>query len=163
MTPETQPIPLFKMLGIYLAVVLASMVLAWAIQILWPDFDIGTSLGTGTLIGGSMAAGLAAARKTGRLLTAKEKLVFGLLSSILGVAAVAVVLWAIFAYAGVPFTVMTVTTAVFGTLPDRQTFSILGWALLIGFGINVLLAFLFVGMGAKSHLKATARQASKGQ
>lgn len=156
--------PLGRMLAVFLAVLVGGNVLLAALIYMFPDLPLPSSTGVIFMMVSSMSAGQSVAGRLGRLLTAREKLVFAsaatALACLLGVA----ILWAILAYFGLPLTVQNTVAAMTGEIvPDAELMSILPWVLLFVVVINLLVAYFFVGFGVKSQLKALEKRTSQGR
>jgi len=132
-----------------------------AFSYFWPDVEIPNSVGVATTIVASMQAGTFAARRTNRRLTSREKLVFAAWATAASALAVVGFYWGLFAYYGVPFTMMTFSTALMGDLPNAAVLKALPWIFLFGVVVSLLVIYFGVGLGAKTQLKALERKAAK--
>ncbi|HMS94798.1 MAG TPA: ABZJ_00895 family protein [Tabrizicola sp.] len=163
MIETTVPLPMLKMVGVFMGVTVLIVAGIAGFAYFWPEVELPNSLGTATSIGAALAAGQFAAKRTRRLLTGREKLTFAALATATSFLAVVGFLWALFAYYGVPFTMMGLLTALFGKLPDAGLMGALPWIALFAVAVSLLVIYFFVGLGAKQHLKMLERQAAKGK
>lgn len=161
MIETTTQLPTLKMVSIFLGLTVLVVALMAGFSYFWPDVEIPNSVGAVTTVVVSMQAGMFAARHTKRLLTSREKLVFAAWSTATSFLAVVGFYWGLFAYYGVPFTMMTFSTALLGDLPSAAVLKALPWIFLFGGAVSLLVIYFGVGLGAKTHLKALERKAAK--
>jgi putative flippase GtrA len=161
MIETTDRLPMLKMLGVFLGLSALVAALTVGFSYFWPDVEIPNSVGIATSIVASMQAGMFAARRTNRLLTRREKLVFAAWATAASALVVVGFYWGLFAYYGVPFTMMTFSTALLGDLPNASVLKALPWILLFGGAASLLVIYFGVGLGAKTQLKALERKAAK--
>lgn len=161
MIETTDRLPMLKMVGIFLGLSALVVALTVGFSYFWPDVEIPNSVGIVTSIVASMQAGVFAARHTNRRLTSREKLVFAAWATAASALAVVGFYWGLFAYHGVPFTMMTFSTALLGDLPSAAVLKALPWIFLFGGVVSFVVIYFGVGLGAKTHLKALERKAAK--
>ena len=161
MIETTDRLPMLKMVGIFMGLSALVVALTVAFSYFWPDVEIPNSVGVATTIVASMQAGTFAARRTNRRLTSREKLVFAAWATAASALAVVGFYWGLFAYYGVPFTMMTFSTALMGDLPNAAVLKALPWIFLFGVVVSLLVIYFGVGLGAKTQLKALERKAAK--
>ena len=156
--------PLGRMLAVFLAVLVGGNALLAALSYMFPDFPLPGSTGVIFMMVSSMSAGQSVAGRLGRLVTAREKLVFAVAATVSTCLLAVAILWAILAYFGFPLTVQNAVAAMTGEMvPDAELLSILPWVLLFAVVVNLLIAYFFVGFGVKSQLKALEKKAAQGR
>lgn len=163
MIETTARLPMLKMVGIFLGLTVLVVALTAGFSHFWPDVKIPNSVGIATTIVASMQAGTFAARHMKRRLTSREKLVFTAWATGISCLAVVGFYWGLFTYYGVPFTLMTFSTALLGDLPDAGLLQALPWIFLFAVVVSFLVIYFGVGLGAKTQLKALERKAAKGK
>ncbi|MFO1201012.1 MAG: ABZJ_00895 family protein [Tabrizicola sp.] len=155
--------PLGRMLAVFLAVLVGGNAILAAVTYAFPDLPVPNSIGMIFMMVSAMSAGQSVAGRLGRLLTAREKLVFAICATVLCVLLAVVVFWAILAYVGLPMSLQNVIAVATGEMvPLDEIKSFLPWILLFGIVLNLLVAYFFVGFGVKNQLKALERKAAKG-
>ncbi len=163
MIETTIPLPMLKMVGVFIGTVILVTAAIMAFEYFVPDVKVPNSISIVGYIVGSMQAGMFAARTTKQLPNAGEKLVFATWATAAAALLVIAFMWALFVYNGVPLTLMTLGTVVTGSVPDAAFLKFLPWILLIGIALNLLITYCGVGSGAKQQLKMLERQAAKGK
>jgi hypothetical protein len=162
MIATTTPAPVGKMLLVFLGTLIALNLALAAFQYLLPDIELPTSMGILLMMAAAMAAGQIGGQNVKRRLTLKEKAVFSVVATALGMAVTLGMLWAIFAWHGVPFSIPYVIMAATGeVVPQSEINEFLPYV--IGFMalISLLITFLAVGWGARTQVKALERKAAK--
>jgi hypothetical protein len=162
MSETTSSSPLARMLTAFLGILLFGHVLLTGIAHYFPDLKMPNSIGLIIVAAAATYAGQFFARSLGRGMFAKEKFTFALVATILGIALTACVVWAQFAYYGVPFSVDNVLFLVLGdTLSAEEKKMVLWVGGGVGSIVSVIVCYFGCGFGAKSYLKQLQRQAAK--
>lgn len=163
MIETTDRLPMLSMVGIFMGLTILVVAGIAGVEYLWPELKLPNSLGVVTTIVAAMQSGMFAARRTKRMPTWREKLVFAVWATAASLLAAVGFFWALFGYYGIPFTLMTFLTALLGNLPDAGLMKVLPWILLFAVAVSLLAIYFSVGSGAKVQLKALDRQAAKGK
>lgn len=164
MDATSPKLPLAKMLFTFLGILLAGNVLLYLLQSFFPDLDMPGSVGIAFALVASMSSGAVAATALGRPLVAREKLAFAVAATVASLLLTVVLLWAIFAWHGVPLTLANLNLAFTGqTEMDPELAAILPWIGLFAVVVSFLVSYFGVGFGAKNQLKALERKAAKGK
>jgi hypothetical protein len=162
MTEATARAPMFKMLLLFLGTLVAANLALMAFNYFLPDFELPTSMGIIFLMAASMAAGQVGGQSVRRRLTLGEKATFAVAATVLAAVLTFAVLWGMFAWYEVPFTVEMVTLAMTGESASQSDIDeVLPLAGLFVAGVSLLVTFFAVGWGARTQVKALERQAAK--
>jgi hypothetical protein len=155
--------PMGKMIAIFLGALLFGNILLFAISYFFPDIEMPGSIGIIFLLVGAMSAGGAFAHATKRRMTTGEKFRFAVVATVLAILLSLAVVWGMFAYYGVPFSVQTMIMAMAGEAVSeaeiRQMLPIIGAVALV---VGVLVCFFGVGAGASGQVKQLEK-AAKGR
>jgi hypothetical protein len=161
---STEKLQLGRMLAIFTGILIAANLVLAAIGYLFPDLPIPSSIGIVLAMVAAMSAGQSATKAVNRRLTFREKAVFALLASVLSVALGVGVLWAFFAYFGVPFTLENVILVMTGdAVPADEIRQILAWVAPIVFILYLLITYFGAAMGSRNQIKLQEKQAAKGR
>lgn len=159
-TPEAAP--LGKMLGVYLGTLIALNLALAAFQYFLPDIELPNSLGVILTMAAAMAAGQIGGTAVKRLLTLKEKTVFAVAATVLGLAVTVAALWALFAWNGVPFSIQMLVLAMTGeAVSEGEIGEFLPYVIAFMGVVSLLISFFSVGWGARTQVKAMERKAAK--
>lgn len=162
MTAPIEAAPMGKMLLVFLGTLITLNLALVAFEYFLPDVELPGSLGILLMMAAAMAAGQIGGQNVKRRLTLKEKAVFALVATALGLAVTVGMLWAIFAWHGVPFTIPFVIMAATGEMvPQAEITEMLPYVLGFMVVISLLITFFAVGWGARTQVKAMERQAAK--
>lgn len=164
MTNLTEKAPLGRMLALFIGIwLLANIVLA-AVGYAFPDLPVPSSVGIVLAMVAAMSAGQSGTKAVGRSLVFGEKAVFALLATLLSAALGIAVLWGIFAWFGVPFTLENVVLGMTGdAVPAAEIISIMAWIVPVVLVIYVLVTYFGAAMGARNQIKLQERLAAKGR
>jgi hypothetical protein len=164
MTNLIEKAPLGRMLAIFLGLlILANIVLA-GVGYAFPDLPIPSSMGIILAMVAAMSAGQSGAKAVGRRLVFAEKAVFALLATALSAALGIAVIWGIFAWFGVPFTVENLILGMTGgAVPAAEIISIMAWVIPVVMVIYVLITYFGAAMGARNQIKLQEKLAAKGR
>jgi hypothetical protein len=162
MTSDT--LPLGRMLVIFLAVLIAANMVLVALGYLFPDLPVPSSIGIVMAMIAAMSAGQSATKSLNRRLTFGEKAIFAVLATILSTAFGIAILWGIFAWFGVPFTVENILLGMTGdAAPAAEILSIMAWVVPVLLVLYLLVTYFGAAMGSRSQIKLLEKQAAKGQ
>jgi hypothetical protein len=164
MNATSDAMPLGRMLAVFLGTLIAGNVALFALTYSLPDLPLPSSTGMIVMMIASMVAGQSVAGRLGRKLRMQEKLVFAVCATVLSLLLAIGALAGLLAFFGIPLTLENASTAVLGQpVPRADIMKFLPWVGLFTVVLSVLVAFLFVGLGVSSQLKALERQATKGK
>lgn len=161
---STTSVPMFRMLAVFLAVLIAANVALGAISYFFPDLPIPSAMGIILAMVAAMSAGQSATKTLNRRLVFRELASFAVLATLLSAALGIGVFWGIFAYHGVPFTLENFILAMTGdTVPAAEIRQILSWIVPIVLSIYVLITYFGATMGSRNELKLREKLAAKGR
>jgi len=164
MTPTITAVPLGKMLAVFIGMLIAGNALVVGIEYVLPDLTMPSSMGMVFVMVGAMQAGQTAARSTGRRLTAGEKATFAVAATAASIALSVALLWGIFTWFSVPFSLENVVLVMTGdTVPYAEIMEFLPWIGLFVVVLSFVLCYFAVGWGARTLLKQQERLAAKGK
>ncbi|RYI32915.1 MAG: hypothetical protein EON48_03865 [Acetobacteraceae bacterium] len=158
------PMPMVKMLLVFLATLIAGNVLLILVQIYLPDLPMPGSVGIVFAMIASMSAGGTAATALGRGLVAREKLTFAAAATAASLVLTLAFVWGLFAWNGVPLTMENLLVALTDdAAATAEVTAVLPWIVLFAIVVSLLVCYFGVGFGAKNQLRAVARKAAKGK
>jgi hypothetical protein len=162
MTAPIEAAPMGKMLMVFLGTLIILNLALAAFEYVLPDVELPGSIGILMMMAAAMAAGQIGGTAVRRRLTLKEKTVFSVVATLLGMAVTFGMLWAVFAWNGVPFSISLLVLALSGEMMSQSDINEMV-PLVIGFMavISLLICFLAVGWGARTQVKAMERKAAK--
>jgi hypothetical protein len=162
MTAPIEAAPMGKMLTVFLGTLIILNLALAAFEYVLPDVELPGSIGILMMMAAAMAAGQIGGTAVRRLLTLKEKTVFSVVATLLGMAVTFGMLWAVFAWNGVPFSISLLVMALSGEMMSQSDINEMV-PLVIGFMavISLLICFFAVGWGARTQVKAMERKAAK--
>ncbi len=153
-----------KMLAIFLGTLLFGQAVLYAVGYFFPDIEMPSSIGIVFLLVAAMAAGQVFAKDAGRRMTGGEKLRFSVLATVAALVLTTAVLWGLFRYHGVPFTLENIVMAATGdAAPASEIATFLPIVLGVSVVVSVLFCFLGLGMGTRNHLKQMEKLAARGK
>ena len=162
MTDLIEKAPLGRMLAIFLGLLILVKIVLAAIGYAFPDLPIPSSIGIVMAMVAAMSAGQSGAKAVGRRLVFGEKAVFAVLATALSAALGVGILWGLFAWFGVPFTLDNVIVAATGdTVPPDEIRQILAWVVPIVLLVYVLITYFGAAMGARNQIKLQERLAAR--
>ena len=162
MTDLIEKAPLGRMLAIFLGLLILVNIVLAAIGYAFPDLPIPSSIGIVMAMVAAMSAGQSGAKAVGRRLVFGEKAVFAVLATALSAALGVGILWGLFAWFGVPFTLDNVVLATTGdTVPPDEIRQILAWVVPIALLVYVLITYFGAAMGARNQIKLQEKLAAK--
>ena len=113
---------------------------------------------------GAMSAGQSAAKALNRRLTFGEKAIFAVLATVLSSALGVAILWGLFAWSGVPFTLENVVLGMTGdAVPAAEILGFMAWIVPIVLVIYVLVTYFGAAMGVRNQIKLQEKLAAKGR
>jgi hypothetical protein len=155
---------MFRMLAVFLALLVAANLALGAIGYFFPDLPIPSAMGIILAMVAAMSAGQSATKTLNRRLVFRELASFAVLATLLSAALGIGVFWGIFAYHGVPFTLENFILAMTGdTVPAAEIRQILSWIVPIVLSIYVLITYFGATMGSRNELKLREKLAAKGR
>jgi hypothetical protein len=152
MSEVTNPI-LRALLSFSVFFLLGWVLLAFIMSIV--DFQ-SSAMGVVLMLAASMAAGQAFGQRESRLMTSEEKLYFAVFATIVGCILSAVVVYALFAWNGIPITLETLAASL--GLPSETIEEVRGrlwFGVVIAALLSVLVSYFGVGFGAKLAARGT--------
>lgn len=162
MTAPTEAAPMGKMLTVFLGTLIILNLALAVFEYFMPDVELPGSFGVLMMMAAAMAAGQIGGTAAKRLLTLKEKTLFSVVATLLGMAVTFGMIWAVFAWNGVPFSVQLLVLAVSGEMISHgeidEMVPVLIGAMAV---ISLLICFFAVGWGARTQVKAMERKAAK--
>lgn len=162
MTSDT--LPLGRMLAIFLAVLIAANLVLAALGYFFPDLPVPSSIGIVLAMVGAMSAGQAATKALNRRLTFGEKAIFAVLATVLSAVVGIAILWGIFAWFGVPFTLENVVLGMTGgAVPVSEFLGYMSWIVPIVLVVYVLITYFGAAMGSRNEIKLREKLAAKGR
>ena len=162
MTAPTESAPMAKMLTVFLGTLIILNLALAVFEYVLPDVELPGSLGILMMMAAAMAAGQIGGTAAKRRLTLKEKVLFSVVATPLGLAVTFGMLWAVFAWNGVPFSVQLLVLAMSGEMMSQAEIDEI-FPLLVGVMavISLVICFFAVGWVARTQVKAMERQAAK--
>ena len=161
MTNDFQQPSMGKSIGVFVMVLVLANAILFAVGYMFPNFPVPGSVGLIVTVVGAMMAGQSWFRQSGRLPTSGEKFTFAFLATALSLALAGGLVWAVFVYYGVPFSMdnaMLVLTGDPSAASDLAGY--LPVILAIAVGITLLVTYFGLGSGAKGLLKKQEKQAA---
>jgi len=156
--------PLGRMLAIFLGIFVAANVALAVIGHYFPDFPIPSAMGIILAMVAAMSAGQSGTKAVNRRLTFNEKALFAVLATVLSTALAIGMLWAMFAYFGVPFTLENFVLATTGdAVPAAEIRGMLVWIVPIILVLYVLITYFGTAMGSRNEIKLQEKLAAKGK
>jgi hypothetical protein len=164
MQVSTEKLPFGRMLAVFTGVLVAANLALAAIGYVFPDLPIPSSMGIVVAMVAAMSAGQSATKAINRRLVFREKAVFAVLatavSTVLGVG----MLWAFFAYFGVPFTLESVIMIMTGdAVPGDEIRQILTWVIPIVLVLYLLVTYFGAALGSRNQIKLQEKLAAGGR
>ena len=157
-------LPLGRMLAIFLAVFIAANLVLAALGYFFPDLPVPSSIGIVMAMVGAMSSGQSAAKSLNRRLTFGEKAIFAVLATVLSSALGVAILWGLFAWSGVPFTLENVVLGMTGdAVPAAEILGFMAWIVPIVLVIYVLVTYFGAAMGVRNQIKLQEKLAAKGR
>ena len=157
-------LPLGRMLAIFLAVLIVANLVLAALGYFFPDLPVPSSIGIVMAMVGAMSAGQSAAKALNRRLTFGEKAIFAVLATVLSSALGVAILWGLFAWSGVPFTLENVVLGMTGdAVPAAEILGFMAWIVPIVLVIYVLVTYFGAAMGVRNQIKLQEKLAAKGR
>lgn len=156
-------LPLGRMLAIFLAVIVPANGVLVAFGYLFPDLPQPSAMGLVIAMVAAMSAGQSATKSLNRRLVFSEKAIFAVLATLLSSALGVAVLWALFAWHGVPFTLANLALVMTqGSITSDEFITILAWVVPIALLLTLFMTYFGAAMGSRSQIKLEEKLAAKG-
>ena len=164
MQSSTEALPLGRMLAIFTGILVAANLVLAAVGYLFPDLPIPSSMGIVLAMVAAMSSGQSATKILSRRLVFREKAVFAVLATGVSVVLGVGVLWAFFAYFGVPFTLESVILVMTGdAVPAEEIRQILSWVIPLVLVLYLVITYFGAAMGSRNEVKLREKLAAKGK
>jgi hypothetical protein len=162
MTDGANQAPMGRMLGIFLAVLIALNAAIAAVSHFFPDLPIPSTMGVILAMVAAMSAGQSATKTINRRLGFREKAVFAVLATILSAALGIGVFWTILAVNEVPFTLENAILAMTGdAVSFDEITSMLAWIVPFVLMIYILVIYLGATLGSRNQIKLQDKLAAR--
>jgi hypothetical protein len=160
LSPKTNG--LTRALGTFALALALAQAAIMGLGIAFPDFDMPSSIGLAAVMISALMAGQGFAKTTNRALTGAERLRFALGAAVISVLVGAALVAALMAFYGVPITLESASVAIGGDMEAALWIREWLWVIVaVSAALAFIMAWIFVGLGAKTMLKALEKQAAK--
>jgi hypothetical protein len=161
MQVTTEKLPLGRMLAIFTGILIAANLVLAAVGYMFPDLPIPSSMGIILAMVAAMSSGQSATKALNRRLVFREKALFAALATAVSVALGVGVLWAFFAYFGVPFTLENVILVMTGdAVPAEEIRQILSWVIPIVLVLYLAITYFGATLGSRNQIKLQEKLAA---